>query len=80
MCGLGCTMQPVAIPAPSQDPSGGVGRGPNFDSECQIHEPPGALGSPGDLRGQLGSFLMAAPRSGIGFSLLFAGGLASGAL
>ena len=77
---LAARLQPVAIPAPSQDPSGGVGRGPNFDLGCQIHEPPGALGSSGGLRAQLGSFVMAAPRSGIGFSLLFAGGLASGAL
>ena len=73
-------MQPVAIPAPSQDPSGGVGRGPNFDLGYQVHELPGALGSSGGLKAQLGSFLMAAPRSRIGFSLLLAGCLASGAL
>ena len=77
---LAARLQPVAIPRPQPGPSGGVGRRPNFDSGYQMHEPPGALGSPGGLRAQLGSFLMAAPRSGIGFSLLFAGGLASGAL
>ena len=50
-----------------------------LDSGCQVHEPPGALGSSGGSRAQLGSFLVAAPRSRIGF-LSYKGGLASGAL